>query len=1001
MGVLLGLVLCASAPARQPIDAFEVTGRDFAGTELPLQVSDGVVIISATSARVWTESGPLTRKAGARPVQRLLLEGDVRLTLGYQQFRARRAAVWIQRLPQAEGPGEQVYQVHAYLDQTFSAQDDSLVSISAGRLPLEGVVRVADPVRVSADLVLEGREEGEFLRQAELDFAQRLRRRLGMPLYTTPGGDVIDERLAETPAELQRLLDSLQTAEHRDPIFAASGTISFSYGELTVVSGEDENSVLITGGVTLLYEDLRKDRSIEMRAQRAVLFLDPGPVTGLLQTMSPESLHGLYLEGEVLVTDGDYTLRGPRVFYDVANDRAIVLDAVLFAYDDVRRIPLYVRADAIRQESADQFSAEKATVAISSFAEPHLSLGARELTLTRRPHQQGADRYFIQAHDMVLRGGGVPFFYLPFIQGDPERMPITRLGFDSADGSGFTLRTGWDFESLFGIELPGGTDAELLIDAYFARGAGLGLDVEFNEPNMTGSFQTYWLIDDFGEDRLHTGQKLGHDGDTRGMILFDQRWALDERWTMWLEASYFSDETFVDGLFESLGNTRRPFMTGGYLQRLEGNTAFTLDARGQLNDFSVNEFALQTPGYVTEHLPEVSYHQQAIDLLADSNPGLFTLSSEYRVGNLRLNFTEPNADELGFTRSSLSQAAFGINPNESIGDRLRADGFTESSILRFDTRHEIAMVANVGPVKVNPFGVVRGTVYDDEFNDFSPDETDKARLWSGVGIRASTSLVRTADSVESEMLDIHRVRHVIEPSVTIFHAGTTIEREDLPIYDYGVEGLLEGSMIRLGVDQTFQTKRGGPGRWRSVDVLSLDGELVFQSDTGDPLAIGRFYDPRPELSNPGEFGAMRGVWQATDAVAFAGEIIQSFETSQLARTSIGVLVDHGALNSTSLELRSLNAMDVTFLDVVNTQQLGDKYELYASVSYDTDRGDIRRATVELARELPGVVVGFSIVHDNIQGITSFGITFEPFGFREGSLRVQGIGGTRSSSGLGG
>ena len=117
----------------QPFDAFEVTGRDFAGTQLPLGISDGVIIIRGTSARVWTESGPLTRASGGRPVQRLILEGDVRVTLGYQEFRARRAAVWIQRLPQSEGPGDQVYQVHAYLDQTFSARDESLVSISAGR----------------------------------------------------------------------------------------------------------------------------------------------------------------------------------------------------------------------------------------------------------------------------------------------------------------------------------------------------------------------------------------------------------------------------------------------------------------------------------------------------------------------------------------------------------------------------------------------------------------------------------------------------------------------------------------------------------------------------------------------------------------------------------------------------------------------------------------------------------------------------------------------------
>ena len=681
--------------------------------------------------------------------------------------------------------------------------------------------------------------------------------------------------------------------------------------------------------------------------------------------------------------------------------RAVVLDAVLWTYDDERNIPLYVRAEAIRQESADQFSAENATLAISSFADPHLSIGAQELTLTRRPQEQGKDRYFVRADDIVLRGAGVPVFYLPMIQGDPERMPLTRLGFDAADGSGFAIRTGWDFESLFGVELPGGTSAELLLDGFFARGPGVGLDVAFSEPNMVGLLQTYWLIEDNGEDRLHTGQKLGHDGDTRGMILFNQRWILDERWTAWLEASYFSDETFVDALFESKGNTRRPFMTGGYLQRREGNTVFALDARGQINDFSVNEFVLQTPGYVTEHLPEASFHQQAMDLLANSNPGLLTLSSEYRAGYLRLNFTEPTADELGFTSDALSQAAFGIGPDESIGDRLRSEGLSESEVLRFDTRHELAVVVDAGPFRINPFGVVRGTLYDDEFSEFSPDEDDRARLWGAAGVRTSTSIVRNYDSIDSELLDLNRLRHVVEPSVTIFHADTTINREDLPIYDYGVEGLLEGSVLRLGLDQTFQTKRGGPGRWRSVDVFRLDGELVFQSDTGEPLPIGRYFDSRPELSNPGEFGALRGTWQATDSVAFAGEAIQSFETSQPARLSVGVLVDHGSRNSTSLELRSINAIDSTFLDVVNTQELGDKYELYSSISYDTDRGDFRRITVELSRELPGVIVGFAILHDNLQGVTSFGISIEPFGFREGALRVQGIGGTGRRTGLGG
>ncbi len=1000
IAILVALVLVQPAWAQPIRDAFDVTGRNFAGVRLPIEATDGIIAMRATTARVWTEGGRRPEGGGApRPVQRLLLSGDVRLALGYQEFRARRAAVWLQRLD--DDAGAPVYQVRAYLDRTWSSRDESLVSISASRLPVEGVIRAAEPVRVQADLVLEGREESAFLRQAELDFAQRLRRLLGVPLYTTPEGQVIDERLVETPAELQELLDSLARAEHREPIFARSGTISLDYGELTVVGSEDENAVLVSGGVTLLYEDLSRGRAIEMRAQRGVLFLEGGEITRLLQEMTPETLRGIYLEGEVLVTDGDYTLRGPRIYYDIAGDRAVVLDAVLWAFDARRGIPLYLRAEAIRQESADQFRAERATLAVSRFAEPHLSLGARTLTLTRRPQEEGEDRFFVRAQDMTLRAGGIPFFYLPMIQGDPRRIPLRRLGLDSSTGNGQALRTGWDFEALTGIRLPGGTDAEILIDGHFTRGLGLGADVSFDEPNMDGRLQTYWIINDQGEDRLHTGRELGHDGDTRGMILFHQRWAMDEAWTLWLEGNYFSDETFVDGFFEQIGWTSGEDLSGAYLQRRAGNTALALDARAQINDFSVNEFILQSPGYVTERMPEVSFVQQAIDPLGDTHPGLVTIFSEYRAGLLSINATDPTAEELGFVTSRLSQEAFGIEPGESIEDRLRRQGLSEGTVARVDMRQEVAFRSEAGGVIFNPFAVGRVTLYDDAFDEFSPDENDQARFWGSVGLRASASLVRTYDGVESDLLDLHRLRHVIEPSVTLFHASTNIERADLPVFDYGVEGLLEGSVLRIGLDQTFQTKRGGPGRRQSVDVLTIDAELVLQDDTGEPDAIGRFHNGRPELSRAGEFAALRSTVQLSDALALGGEIIQSLETSQPARMSAGLLIDHGAYNRTSIELRSINALDSTFLDLVNTQDLGDKYTFSTALTYDTDEGDFRRASVQLLRDLPGVLVGVGIVYDNVQQTTSFGFTIQPFGFRGAGLSVQGLGGVQRQSRLGG
>lgn len=983
-------------PSRQTLGPFDVSGRDFAGYRLPLAPTPGVLSFSAIKAHVWTER-PFA--AGGRvepPVQRLLLQGNVEVTLGSQTFRAQRAVVWLKRLADEEAPGERLFQTHVVLDQAWTPLDEQGVGVSASRLPVEAVVQSDERIRLHADVVLDGREEGPLLRQAEEDLARLLRRRLGVPVAgaaTPPPAP--DPEAAE---DLQRLLGGLERAEHRPPIFAQSGTISFQYGELTAVRGEQDNAVMLTGGVSLLYSDPASGRSLEMRAQRAVVFLPPGPVVAVLQNLTPDQLRGIYLEGGVFVTDGEYSLRAPKVFYDIASDRAVVLDAVLWTYHELLRMPLYLRAAALRQESADQFTAERASIANSSFAEPQFSVGARRLTLSRRPQVEGEDRFWVQARDVTLQAGSVPFFYLPSLEGDPRRFPLRRLGFDSAAGSGLAVRTGWGAESLLGITLPGQADATLIGDLYFERGLALGADVSWDRPDLDGLLRTYVIFGDEGEDRLHTGARLDHDGDTRGMAVLEQRWTLDPQTTLWLDGAWFSDETFIDGFFEPLGYSREPFTTGFTLQRRGGNQAITLEAQGQLNDFIVNEFALQTPGYVTQKLPEASYTIISQDLLAETAPGLFTLTSEFSAAHLKLNFHEPTAREIGYINTTLSQAAFGIDPDESIADRLRARGFTEDSVFRFDTRHEIAMTTDVGPLRLRPFVVGRGTLYDQSFEAFSPEEDDEARAWGAAGVTASTTIIRSDDGVESSLLDLHRLRHVIEPSVTLWTAHTNVRRGDLPVYDHEVENILDGSVVRFALEQTFQTKRGGPGRWQSVDVLTIDAELVLTDDAGEASPVGRFFQHRPELGTAGDFAAGRAMWRATDALAFAGGVIYDLDEEETARTSVGVLVDHSPVTSTSVELRSIEPLDSTYLDLVNRYAIGDKYQLFSSASYDVDEDDFRRFSVELARELPALVVGFGITYDNIQDTTSFGFSLQPRGLAP--LRFRGIGGPSQGTSFG-
>ena len=55
------------------------------------------------------------------------------------------------------------------------------------------------------------------------------------------------------------------------------------------------------------------------------------------------------------------------MYYDVQAQRALVMDAVFSTYDRKLRQQIYVRAGALRQESASQWSATGATVANSAF----------------------------------------------------------------------------------------------------------------------------------------------------------------------------------------------------------------------------------------------------------------------------------------------------------------------------------------------------------------------------------------------------------------------------------------------------------------------------------------------------------------------------------------------------------------------------------------------------------------------------------------------------------
>lgn len=993
----------ARSPAVEPLD---ITGREFAGQRLPLEATPGRVGFSANRATVWSEPSRLA--PGTPPTQRILLEGDVRIRLGLYQFEAARAVVWLQSLA-SEEPGAK--QVFVYFDRVATRGADPAIAVSGDRLPVQGVLRPDGPVRLTTDVQRQGRPDDSFLLEAEGAFAGYLRQLVGFPAPppdalpevrvprprpgdppTRPGLDRpydVDPLLPETEDLRTVATDRLPGVPRAEPIFAQDGVLSFVSGDITLVRGEEENALLVTDGVIVQYEDRTRDQRVQLTAERAVVFLEPGPLADLGR-FEVEDVRGIYLEGGVHVTDGEYSLRGPRVYYDVRRDRALVLDAVFWTYDELRRMPIYLRADAIRQESARQFSASRATLANTAFATPHLSIGASSVTLTRRTDEQGRSSTHADARNITMRAGDVPFFYWPFFRGDPERIPLRDVRVENT-GSGTGVKTTWDALSLFGIDPPEGLRSDLIIDGYFTRGPAFGTQTSWEGPDGAGRIDGYILPDDRGIDRMQTGARINREGEVRGMILGEHRQRLGEQWTIFAEGSYISDEAFVDSFFRPLGRERREFVTGANLRRLDDHSLLSLEARGTFNDFIANDYLLSSQGYTTEKLPEVSYRRVADDLLAETAPGLLTYFSEVSASRMSLMLNQPEAREQGFDTTSRAQRAFGIAPDQSLAEVLLDQGFSESTVNRFDTRHEITANFNLGPVIVSPFAVGRFTAYDDRFEGFSPEEEDRSRLWGGGGLRLSTSIQRVDDSVDSKLLDLHRIRHIIEPSVTVWHAGTTLDSADLPVYDDDVEALTDGSAVRFAIDQTWQTQRGGPGRWRSVDVLTISGEAVFHSADADRTSpIGRFYDSRPEQSNPGEYLSLDGVWRVSEVFALAGNTTYDLEINQQSRSVFGYIIDHTPDFSTSADLRYVNSQDVTFLNFAARYRMGEKYLLGGNTAYNLESGDFNRVSLDLQREFPNAFLGVNLNYNNITGDTTFGFVLTPGGGLPAGLRVQDV-----------
>lgn len=793
------------------------------------------------------------------------------------------------------------------------------------------------------------------------------------PSSSAPGSAPTAKVIAPSSSEGPR-----SGAATPDRIFAEKGVVIFGTDRVAFQQGnQGENVLMLMGNVRILYKSYDGSPDATLTASNAVIFLSGGdPLAQAADRQAGvRDIKGIYLEDNVVATYDQYTVRAPRVYYDLTHNRAIVLDAVMFGYDVQRKIPIYIRAEKMRQESATTWSAQNAALTNSEFGLPHFSIAARTLTFKQEKREDGSMAGPFTAKGITPKWGRTPMFYWPYLAGDAnQNIPLRKATFGYSSQDGANIQTTWDLFALAGNPKPSGVDLTGDLDYRGRHGVGLGVNLDYDRPRQFGLFDAYFLPYDTGTDEIGGRQDVGHDGDARGFTLWRHRQILPQNWDVSLEFAYVSDETFLEEFFRQQADTSKTYETSVYLKKQEEDWAFTFLGKYDINEFVTQTPALQAPGYNVDKLPELGYYRVATSLWDDR----LTYYTENRLGLMRLRPGEDSPGDRGFSESQ-SQLLFGIPRTTTFEDAFDDAGLPSDYVSRFDSRHEFQAPLKAGPIDLVPYLTGRFTGYDDDFGDYS-DEAEQMRLWGAAGVRLGTSFSNAFSNIENRTLDLHRLRHIIEPTADLFMAASSVDPESYPVYDPDVEGINEGGGARLGVRNTLQTQRGGPGRWRNVDWLVVNTDLILRSDdVDDERSIARFISYRPEYSLGGDHFHADVMWLVTDSLAVVGEVIQNLEDHFLAQWRAGIQLQHSPELATFVDYTEIEDLDERLLTYGFSYQLSRKYAVRFSQTLDFSESESRSLNVGVTRKLPRWTMMVFSSYDQIDDETTFGVVLFPDG----------------------
>ncbi len=860
-----------------------------------------------------------------------------------------------------------------------------------------------------------------------LETTGELRMKLPEPVISTPSPpQIYDRGLTQFDPERQQQLLLAQYNEFLPPAVAVQPSptgmrrieyfprsdVPYEIQSKTLPSGE--RAFIVSGGIRVLVEGLPTTGvpsafgpigTVDITTDRAVIWTAGGD-TGLggQSFQSQDTPLEIYMEGNIEFRQGDRVIYANRMFYDVRRQVGVILDAELltplpktedFEYQGLVRL----RAAAIRQLDAANFSATDALVTTSRLEEPSYAFGANEITFqdlqtqafdpqtgaVSTDHSQLAES---QGNFVYL--SGIPIFYWPTIATDLRKpsffIDSVRAGND--DVFGFQTMFDLDAYQLLGIRnAPAGTDWGFSADYLSKRGFGHGTDFSYNRTDIFGfsgpaqGIFDYWGISDDGLDNLGFGRRdIVPEASYRYRLYGQHRQRLDSGWDVTAESGVISDLTFVEQYYEQEWDERRDPRTGLRAKRLIDNREFSIEANGQVNDFFTE----------TEWLPRLDHYWLGQSLIDDR----LTWFEHSQLAYGKINYaTTPTNTTLA------AQVVDGLPWEGPPGSNLEGE--------RLVTRQELDLPFMLGGVKVVPFALGELAQWGEDLNG---EELQRAYIHTGV--RASVPFWSVFPNVQDPLFNLNGLSHKVVFDAEASYADANEDFNQLPLYDpiqdqnilqmnrrtftgllppqikdpkfqapfyafrTGIQGWVTSPTteiaddlmaLRLGMRHRWQTKRGGPGRQHIVDWLTLDSNITYFPDADRDnfgQEVGLFdYDAR---------------WHLGDRFSILSDGFADFFGDGLKTISGGVLLNRPTRGNAYLGVRSITGpIESNALLGSYNYRISEKWISSAGASYDfSDSGSIGQS-LSFTRIGESLLVTSGVTFDSSKDNVGFIFAVEP------------------------